>query len=73
MNLKTMSSGERFQRPSPLVRISAQDIDCGRFYEYPQSLFLSRNKKDNVYHCKPQFCYIKVGIKSSQNYIGIFL
>ena len=31
--------------------------------EYPQSMFLSRNKKDNVYPCKPQFYYIKVGVK----------
>ena len=25
--------------------------------------FLSRNKKNNVYPCKPQFYYIKVGFK----------
>ena len=31
--------------------------------EYPQSMFLSRNKKKNVYPCKPQFYYIKVGFK----------
>ena len=31
--------------------------------EYPQSMFLSRNKKNNVYPCKPQFNYIKVGFK----------
>ena len=30
---------------------------------YPQSNFLSRNKKNNVYHCKPQFYFIKVGFK----------
>ena len=30
---------------------------------YPQSMFLSRNKKNNVYPCKPQFYYIKVGLK----------
>ena len=29
--------------------------------EYPQSMFLSRNKKNNVYPYKPQFYYIKVG------------
>ena len=29
--------------------------------EYPQSMFLSRNKKNNVYPGKPQFYYIKVG------------
>ena len=40
--------------------------------EYPQSMFLSRNKKNNVYPCKPQFYYVKVGFKC-QNYIGMFL
>ena len=29
--------------------------------EYPQSMFFSRNEKNNVYPCKPQFYYIKVG------------
>ena len=52
--------------------ISAQNIDCrhslepprrGGSNEYPQSMFLSRNKKNNVYPCKPQFYYIKLGIK----------
>ena len=50
--------------------ISAQNIDCeyslepprrGGSNEYPQSMLLSRNKKNNVYPCKPQFYYIKVG------------
>ena len=36
-----------------------KNIDC----EYPQSMFLSRNKKNNIYPCKPQFYYIKVGFK----------
>ena len=31
--------------------------------EYPQSMHLSRNKKNNVYPCKPKFYYIKVGFK----------
>ena len=31
--------------------------------EYPQSMFLSRNNKNNVYPCKPQFYCIKVGFK----------
>ena len=52
--------------------ISAQNIDCGYSLEppwrggsneYPQSMCLSRNKKNNVYPCKPQFYYIKVGFK----------
>ena len=40
--------------------------------EYPQSMFLSRIKKNNVYPCKPQFYYIKVGFKGAQNYIDVF-
>ena len=52
--------------------ISAQNIDrgyslkpprWGSSNEYPQSMFLSRNKKINVYPCKPQIYYIKVGFK----------
>ena len=52
--------------------ISAQNIDCGYSLEQPQrggsneylqSMFLGRNKKNNVYPCKPQFYYIKVGYK----------
>ena len=55
---------------SDSFHISAQNIDCeysiepprrGGSNEYPQSLFLSRNKKNNVYPCKPQFYYIKAG------------
>ena len=42
---------------SDIFYISAQNIDCG----YPQSRFFIRNKKNNVYLCKPQFYYTKVG------------
>ena len=55
--------------------ISAQNIDCGYSLEprggsneYPQSMFLSRNKKNNVYPCQPQFYYIKVGLRGSKLY-----
>ena len=57
---------------SDIFHISAQNIDCGYSLEpprrggsneYPQSMFLSRNKKNNVYPCKPQFYYIKGGLK----------
>ena len=64
---------ETFQiKNSDIFHISAQNIDCGYSLElpcrggsneYPQSMFLSRNKKNNVYPCKPQFYYIKVGFK----------
>ena len=63
----------KFQiKNSGLLHMSAQNIDCGYTLElpqqgssnaYPQSIFLSRNKKNNVYPCKPQFYYIKVGFK----------
>ena len=57
---------------SDIFHISAQNIDCGYSLElprwgssnkYPQSMFLSRNKKNNVYPCKPKFYYIKVVFK----------
>ena len=52
--------------------IFAQNIYCGYSLEpprrggsneHPQSMFLSRNKKNNVYPCKPQFYHIKMGFK----------
>ena len=64
---------ENFQiKNSDIFHISAQNMDCGYSLEpprrggsneYPQSMFLSKNKKNNVYPCKPQFYYIKVGFK----------
>ena len=73
---------ENFQiKNFDIFHISAQNIDCGHSLEpprrcgsngYPHSMFLSRNKKNNVYPCKPQFYYIKVGFKGGQNYIGMF-
>ena len=64
---------EHFQmKNSDICHTPAQNIDCGYSLEpprrggsneYPQSMFLSRNKKNNVYPCKPQFSYIKVGLK----------
>ena len=54
---------------SDIFHISAQNIDCG----YPQSMFLSRNKKNNVYPCKPQFYYIKVGFKGVNIYRDVFV
>ena len=55
-----------------IFHISTQNIDYGYSLElpqwgsaneYPQSMFLSRNKKNNVYPCKPQFYYIKLVFK----------
>ena len=56
---------ENFQiKISDIFHISAQNIDCGYSLkpprwggsnEYPQSMFLSRNKKNDVYPRKPSF------------------
>ena len=64
---------ENFQiKNSDIFHISSQNTHCGYALEppqrggsneYPQSMFLSRNEKNNVYPCKPQFYYIKVGFK----------
>ena len=75
---------EHFQikKKTDIFHISAQNIDCGHSLEpprrggsneYPQSMFLSRNKKNNAYSCKPQFYYIKVGFKGVKLYRHIFV
>ena len=60
------------KKKSDIFCISAQNIDCryslelpqwGGSNEYPQSMLLGKNKKNNVYPCKPQFYHIKVGFK----------
>ena len=73
------NKNENFQmKKSGSFHISAQNIDCGYLLEpprragsnkYPQFMFSNRNKKINVYPCKPQFYCIKVGFKGGQNYI----
>ena len=59
-------------KKSNIFYISAQSIDRGYSLEpprrggsneYSQSMVCSRNKKNNVYPCKPQFYFIKVGFK----------
>ena len=56
--------------------IFAQNIDCGYTleppcrggsYEYPQSMFWSKNKKNMYTPANPIFFYIKVGFK------GVFI
>ena len=74
---------ESFQiKNSDIFHISAKKIDCGYSLEppsrggsneYPQSMFLSRNKKNNVYPYKPQFYYIKVGFRVSKLYRYVFV
>ena len=66
---------------SDILQISAENIDCGYSLEpprrggskeYPQAMFLSKNKKNNVYPCKPHFYFINLGLKGGQYYIGMF-
>ena len=68
----TTKKGKFSDKNSDILHISAQNIDCeysiepprrGGPNEYPQSMFFNRNKKNNLYPCKPQFYYIKVGYK----------
>ena len=65
---------EHFQikKTTDISHISDQNIDCGYLLEPPrrggsnedpQSMFFSRNKKINVYPCKPPFYHMKVGFK----------
>ena len=73
LKILSQKKKENFQiKNSDIFHVSAQNIACGYSLElpqwggsneYPQSMFLSRNKKNNVYPCKPQFYYIKVGFK----------
>ena len=54
----TIKKNENSHKNSDIFHISAQNIDCGYSLEppqrggsneYPQSMFLSRNKKNNAY------------------------
>ena len=60
---------------------SAPNIDCGYLLEppqrgssneYPQYMFLIRNKKINVYSCITQFLLYKSGVEGGQHYMGVF-
>ena len=74
---------ETFQiKDSDIFHISAQNIDCGYSLEpprrggsnkYPQSMFLSRNKKNNVYPCKPLFTILKWCLRGSKLYKHVFV
>ena len=60
-----------------------QNTDCwylfepprrGGSNEYPQSMFLSRNKKNNnVYPSKPHFYYLKWSLRGSKLYRHVFV
>ena len=60
----TIKTGSFQIKKSNIFHISAQNIDCeyslelprrGSSNEYPQSMFLSLNKKNNVYPVNPSF------------------
>ena len=72
LNILTTKKWKFSDKNSDISHTSGQNIDCGYSLEpprrggsneYPQSMFCGRNKKNNVYPCKPQFYYIKVGFK----------
>ena len=61
---------------SDIFHTFAQNLECGYSLEpprrggsneYPQSMFWANIRKNNVYPCKPQFYYIKVGFKGVKN------
>ena len=68
---------------SDIVHISAQNIVCGYLLEppwlsdsneYPQSMVLSKiRKNNNVYHRKPKFYYKKGGFRGSKLYRHVFV
>ena len=67
---------------SDIFHISAQNINCGYSLEpplrggsneYPQSMFLSRNKKTNVYPVNPSFTISKWGLRGSALYRYVFV
>ena len=66
---------------SDTFHMSAQNINCGYSLEPPRrggltsthNLFLSRNKKHNVYPCKPSFTIQKLGLRGSKLYRRVFV
>ena len=72
LKISTPKTESFSDKNSDILHFSAHNIDCGYPLEpphrggsngYPPSMFLSRNKKNNVYPCKPQFYHIKVSFK----------
>ena len=73
MALFMAAKNEKFQMKHMICLLFfARNRDCGYPLEpphrggsngYPQSMFYNRNKKNNVYPCKPHFFHIKVGFE----------
>ena len=64
LNILTTKKWKFSDKNSDISHTSGQNIDCGYSLEpprwggsneYPKSMFLGRNKKNNIYPCKPQF------------------
>ena len=53
------------------LRVLVTTDSARRFKRVPTIYVLSRNKKNNVHPCKPQFYYKKLGLRE-KNYIGLF-
>ena len=74
---------ENFQiKNSDIFQISAQNIDCGYSLEpprrggsneYPQSMFLGRNKKKLYTPVNPSFTILNWGIRGSKLYRHVFV
>ena len=82
LKILTNKTGKFSEKNSDIFHISAQNINYGYLIEpprrggsneNPQSMFLCRNKKNNLFPCKPQFYYIKVGVKGSKLYMYVFV
>ena len=53
--------------------MSTLNIRRGGSNEYPQSILCAEIRKNNVYPCKPQFYYIKVGLTGAKLYRHVFV
>ena len=63
---KQKNNNKKSDKTPIFFLVLLENIDCGYSLEpprYPQSMFSSKTKKNNVYPCKPQFYYIKSGFK----------
>ena len=79
---KTKNKKKTKKKKTDIFHISVQTIDCryslepprrGGSNEYPQSMFLSRNKKNNVYLVNPSFAIQKWGLWGSTLYRHVFI
>ena len=69
-------------KSSDIFHISAQNIDCGYSLEpprrggsneYSQSMFWAEIRKNIEYPSKPQFYYLKWGLRGSKLYRYVFV